>query len=252
MTSLTGTNTLLDEVTRAAGGTRRWRDVTRIDIAFELGGELWAQFGQPDLNGRIDASVSTREQRVRYRTFGSPDISAEYTPSKVFLRAPDSTLLEHRSDPRAVTISRGGPPWDLADAVYFAGYALWNYLNVPHLFRHPGVHVAEGEPWTEVSSHTSGRPEVWRRLEVTFPDSIATHNARQVFYYDADGLQRRHDYAPDVFGGAPAAHYTDRHIEVAGLVVPTRRRVVPRDPVTGLTEDAPTLVSLDLLTVEPH
>ncbi|MBM7505103.1 hypothetical protein ACFPER_14460 [Agromyces aurantiacus] len=249
---LLGGTELLDEITDAAGGARRWAELTRIDVGFELGGGLWAQFGQPGLTGHIDASVSTREQRVQYRAFGSPDVSAEYTPSEVVLREANGALIERRADPRSVVISRGGPPWDLADATYFAGYALWNYLNVPHLFRRPDVRVVELEPWTEVSAHTIGLPETWRRVEVTFPDSIATHNATQVFYFDDDGLQRRHDYAADVFGGAPTAHYTERHREFDGLVLPTRRRVVPRDAVTGLTGEGPVLVSLDLVTVIPR
>ncbi|MEI5585473.1 MULTISPECIES: hypothetical protein [unclassified Agromyces] len=252
MTTLIDGTPLLDEIADAAGGASRWNRLTRIDVGFELGGALWAQFGQPGLTGYIDASVSTREQAVRYRSFGSPEVSAEYTPTEVVLRDPNGALLERRTDPRPVVISRGGPPWDLADATYFAGYALWNYLNVPHLFRRPDVRVVEIEPWTEVSAHTIGLPETWRRLEVTFPDSIATHNATQVFYFDDDGLQRRHDYAADVFGGAPTAHYTERHREFGGLVLPTRRRVVPRDPATGQTEDGPVLVSLDLVAVHPR
>ena len=252
MTTLLDGTPLLDEITDAAGGAPRWDEVTHLDVGFELGGGLWGQFGQPGLTGRVDASVSTREQRVRYRSFGSPGVDAEYTPSEVVLREANGTLLERRTDPRPTVIARGGPPWDLADATYFAGYALWNYLNVPHLFRRPDVRVVEIEPWTEVGPHTIGLPETWRRLEVTFPDSIATHNATQVFYFDDDGLQRRHDYAADVFGGAPTAHYTERHREFAGLVLPTRRRVVPRDPVTGRTEDGPVLVSLDLVAVDPR
>ena len=36
---------LLDEITDAAGGARRWEELTRIDLGFELGGGLWAQLG---------------------------------------------------------------------------------------------------------------------------------------------------------------------------------------------------------------
>jgi hypothetical protein len=81
--------------------------------------------------------------------------------------------------------------------------------------------VTEGAPWSEAG-------ERWRRLEVTFDGSIDTHSARQVFYYDARGLLRRHDYAAEVVGRhARVAHYCAEHAIADGLVLPTRRRIVP-------------------------
>ena len=242
--------TLIEQIVEAAGGEAEWAGIAELGVEFELGGAIWAQLGQADVVGHISATVSAHEQRVAYRSFGEAAAGAEYTPSEVLLRYKDGTPDERRTKPRVAIVGRGGPPWDRLDTAYFAGYALWNYLNVPFLFLRPDVGVVEVEPWTETSSHTLGRPEEWRRLEVTFPEAIATHNRTQVFYYDADGRQRRHDYAADVFGGAPTAHYSERHREFGGLVLPTRRRVVPLDARTWNTEDTPVLVSLDLIAVE--
>lgn len=100
-------------------------------------------------------------------------------------------------------------------------YAVWNYLTAPYLFTYPGVRTREIAPWTE-----EGR--VWRRLEVIFPDSIATHCPCQVFYFDQIGLLQRMDYQVEVSGGAPAAHYVANHLSTDGFVFPTRRLVYPR------------------------
>ena len=73
--------------------------------------------------------------------------------------------------------------------------------------------------------------------------------AEQVFYFDADGLLRRHDYIPDVIGWGPVAHYTSEHREFDGIMVPTRRRVYPVDP-DGNVEDEPLVVAIDLDSVK--
>jgi len=48
---------------------------------------------------------------------------------------------------------------------------MWNYLTEPFVFTYPGVETREIEPWREDG-------ETWRRLTVTFPETIANHNAR--------------------------------------------------------------------------
>ncbi|MGH2984998.1 MAG: hypothetical protein ACRDK5_12245 [Solirubrobacterales bacterium] len=88
--------------------------------------------------------------------------------------------------------------------------------------------------------------ERWRRLNVVFPEDLHTHSRRQCFYFDSRGLLRRHDYTAQVVSRfANVAHLCDEHREVEGLVVPTRRRVVPE----GLGNRAlpgPTLVWIEL------
>ena len=46
--------------------------------------------------------------------------------------------------------------WDALDSVYFAGYAMWNYLTAPYLLTREGVEVGEGDTWTEGA-------QTWRR-----------------------------------------------------------------------------------------
>jgi hypothetical protein len=51
---------------------------------------------------------------------------------------------------------------------------MWTYLTTPFAFAMDVVATEELEPWRE-------NGEIWRRLKVTFPQSIATHTAVQIF-----------------------------------------------------------------------
>jgi hypothetical protein len=133
-------------------------------------------------------------------------------------------------------------PWSRLQLAYFAGYAMWTYLNTPFLFASAGVETEEVEPWRE-------NGETWRRLKVTFPPNIASHSTVQTFYFDAAGLLRRHDYDAEVLGGIPAAHYVYQHKEFSGILVPTKRRVLRRGADGTFIPD-PLIVSIDLSAVE--
>lgn len=89
------------------------------------------------------------------------------------------------------------------------------------------------------------RGETWRRLLVRFPPRIASHSAEQTFYFGEDGLLRRHDYVVEIAGNSRAAHYVSDHHDVAGIVVPTKRRVFFRQP-DNTPGPVPVLISIDL------
>ena len=120
---------------------------------------------------------------------------------------------------------------------------MWNYLTAPFVFVAPGVRAHEIEPWQEDG-------ETWRRLAVTFPETIANHNAEQVFYYDDQLRLRRMDYSPDVTGSPPVAHYTHESKTFDGFVFPTRRRVLLHDADGGADQSfAPITVDVRTVTV---
>jgi hypothetical protein len=101
-----------------------------------------------------------------------------------------------------------------------------------------GFEVAEIEPWQELN-------ETWRRLKVKFPPQIASHSTEQTFYLDKDGLLRRHDYDVEISGNMPAAHYVYEYKDVSGIMIPTKRRVFPRQPDNTPVLDS-LLISIDL------
>jgi hypothetical protein len=136
------------------------------------------------------------------------------------------TVVARRSQPRAALFTwpkRLG--WDRLDILYFAGYALWNYLSFPHLLALPGVRVTGVEP---------GRPEGVQMLRAAFGPEVPTHSALQTFHVNAAGLLLRHDYTADVIGSwATAANRCLASAVVDGLRFYTRRLVTPRfgDPL---------------------
>jgi hypothetical protein len=121
---------------------------------------------------------------------------------------------------------------------YFAGYAMWTYLNIPFLLARPGVESEEVEPWQELG-------ETWRRLKIRFPADIATHSTEQTLYFDQQGLLKRQDYNVEIDGTAGAAHYVYDHKESSGIIFPTKRRVFRRQP-DGRPAPEPLIISIDL------
>jgi hypothetical protein len=67
-------------------------------------------------------------------------------------------------------------------------------------------------------------------LRVTYPPEIHSHSREQVFYFDASGLLRRHDYSVDVIGGTASANYALEPRIFGGIVSPTKRRVYAIGP----------------------
>lgn len=190
-----------------------------------------ASKGRPRAFRAYEATIATGEPRV-------------FEAAAVSIESDAGAVLARRENPRAFFRGfRRTLWWDHLDALHFAGYALWNYFTASFLFLAPGVAAREIEPWEE-----SG--ERWRRLHVTFPPGLPTHSREQVFYFDAAGRLRRHDYTAEVFGGwARAAHYSAAHRPVPGLLFPTRRRVYPRR-ADGRPRPFPTLVWIDVDDVE--
>jgi len=78
-----------------------------------------------------------------------------------------------------------------------------------------------------------------------FPDKIATHSKVQTIYAGEDGLLRRHDYALEIAGDSPGAHYLADYVTIDGLEFPTRRRVYAVGPDGKPMPDVMT-VSVDL------
>src|SRR6266852_307042 len=155
----------------------------------------------------------------------------------------DGEVVEERFNPRESFKGHVlDTPWDPLQLAYFAGYAMWTYLNTPFLFALPGVETEEIQPWQE-------NGEAWRRLKVTFPASIATHSAEQTFYFDKNGLLKRHDYNVDISGGTSAAHYVSDLKELSGITVPTKHMVFGRQP-DGSRVPTPLVVSIDISEVE--
>lgn len=238
---------LLDEVLDAHGGGERWRAARRISARIRSGGLLvrTRMAGNRFADCRFEVEVA--EPRAVADRFPRDGERAVFDRGAVRVETVDGEVLESRTDARSAFFGLSGLRrnlrWDALDSIYFAGYAMWNYLTTPLLLTREGVEVKRGEPW-----RADG--ETWHRLEARFPHGLDTHSPEQTFYFDADRMLRRHDYVAEVIGGwAHAAHLCADQVEAGGLVFPTSRRVRPIGPGNRALP-FPTMVSLELSQIE--
>ncbi len=237
---------LLSEVIASHGGMELWRSISELSFRAKTGGiALPSKLQQSPLK-TINARVSTQEIRVVFDNYTGDGRIGILDQAGVRILDRTGQLLASRKEPRSVFRElRRRFFWDRLDALYFGGYAFWNYLNLPFLLSWPDLLVKEGERW-----HEDG--EEWQRLDVSFPQFIPTHCRDQSFYFNQRGLLVRHDYTAEVFGSwARACHYSWDHQETGGILIPRRRRVHPR-----LSSNKPlrliTLVSIDISEIVLH
>lgn len=240
---------LLSAVLDAHGGLQKWAGITRITAQMSLGGPFWGARGWPDVYSKQTVTIDPHREHIRFEPFTAEGRASvlEVGPERVTISTADGQVIEQRLDPRQSFPSSFDPfstPWDAIQVAYFTSAAVWNYLTEPFVFTKPGVDTREIEPWMEGA-------QTWRRLAVTFPNSIANHNAEQIFYYDEKFMQRRMDYSPDVTGSPPVAHYTHEPKIFDGFVFPTRRRVHLHDEHGVANQEfAPITIDVDSIRVD--
>lgn len=224
---------------KAHGGLDRWKRFTTLSVHGINGGVLWGAKGKAGVLDDVTITVDLRNEKVSHWPFGSPDRRSRFEPQRVALENASGQVVEELLQPRS---SFNGhtleTPWSDLQLAYFAGCAMWTYLNTPFLLIRPGVESEELEPWQEAG-------ETWRRLKVRFPADIATHSIVQTLYFDQKGLLKRHDYDVEISGGTPAAHYVSDLKEFSGIMFPTKRRIFARQP-DGHFAPEPLIVSIDL------
>lgn len=230
---------LAQELIDAYGGLKRWRRFDTLSAHLVQGGALWGLKGQAGVLDDTSVTVHLKEEWASHSPFGAEGRRSIFTPDRVALLASDGTLEDALPAPRQSFAGHQlDTPWSELQLAYFAGCAMWTYLNLPFLLAAPGVETTAAGAWQEAG-------ETWRRLRVRFPDAIATHSSEQTLYVGADGLLRRHDYDVEIAGNTPGAHYMTEHVEVEGIRFPTRRRIYPRQP-DGAALVEPLVVSIDL------
>ena len=213
---------LLGLAVAAHGGADRWAQLSELRLRLGSGALGFASKGRPRALRGLEAVVSTREPRTALVPFPRTGFRGVFEPDVVRIESMDGAPHEERRVPRrAFRGLRHALRWDYVNVLYFAGYALWNYVTAPFLLMRRGVHSQEIEPGA------SGL----RRLAVRFPPDLPTHSPEQVYWFDQRGLIHWLDYTAEVFGRwARAAHHCDGHWQFDGITLATRRRVMPRGP----------------------
>jgi hypothetical protein len=229
---------LLQLAVKAHGGLDRWNKVKAIKVAASITGAIWYVKGKPDFLKNVVLTADTQNQRLTV-DFPSQNKRARFEPSRIVIETEDGTLIEARDNPEESFVGQQREtPWDDIHVAYFVGEALWTYLNTPFLYTHEGF-VTEEIPSIQVEGET------WRRLKVTFPESVKSHTKEQISCFGPDGLLRRHDYTVDILGGATGLNYALDYRNVDGIIMPTKRRVYAYEGDYQLVKE-PLLVKIDM------
>jgi hypothetical protein len=233
---------LLNLAVKTHGGLDRWNQVKAIKVNASITGAIWYVKGKPDVLKNVILTAETRNERVTVE-FPGQNKWAKFEPSRVVIETADGTPIESRDNPEdSFAGQQRNTPWNDIHVIYFASEALWTYLTIPFLYTYEGF-TSEEIPSIQVEGET------WRRLKVTFPDSVKSHTRGQISCFGPDGLLRRHDYTVDILGGATGLNYASDYRDVDGIIVPAKRRVYAYEGDYQLVKD-PLLVAIDMAEIQ--
>lgn len=235
-------NDLLSTAIKAHGGMDRWSTVTSVEITASITGAIWHVKGKPDVLKSVVMTADTGSERLT-TVFPGQDKRSVFEPDRVVIERADGTPAEARDDPEASFAGQKlDTPWDDIHVAYFSGEALWTYLNTPFLY-------VRDDFATEEIAPVEADGETWRRLKVTFPDTVKSHTREQIFCFGADGLLRRHDYTVDILGGGTGLNYATDYQDIDGIIFPMTRRVYAYTGDYELVPE-PVLVAIDIADVK--
>lgn len=213
---------LLERAIRRHGGWSAWRSLGGIALRLsQLGGFLPAikglgrTFPSP---GRME--LWPREAVAVFLDYPAAGEQGVFSAGKVRLLDRHGAVVAEDADPRAsFTGLRRYRRWSALDALYFFGYAVAHYHALPFT-------LVDGRPLSVVGASWDRR---LRGVRVELPRSLHTHCGTQTFFFDEEGLLRRHDYVAEIVGAwARGAHFWGDFALVGTLPVARRRRVLAR------------------------
>ncbi|WP_412529514.1 hypothetical protein [Burkholderia lata] len=232
-------NAIAQSIIDAHGGLAQWRKFRQVRARLVQGGALWGLKGHAGVLDDATVTVATDRQWASHAPFGALAARSEFTGERIALLDSAGRVLAAREAPRG---SFDGhtleTPWDELQLAFFAGCAMWTYLNAPFVLAWDGVHCEEDGIWNE-------HGEAWRRIRVHYPDTLEVFSKAQAIYVGSDGLVRRLDYDVEIAGNTPGAHYVSDYVTVSGIRFPTKRRIYPRAG-DGQAVPEPLVVSIDL------
>lgn len=235
-------NSIAQSIIDAHGGLTQWRKFTKVQADLVQGGALWALKGQSGVLDRTTVTVATDRQWASHAPFGTLAVKSEFTGDRISLLDQTGNVTQSLEKPRGSfdghTLETS---WDALQLAFFAGCAMWTYLNTPFVLAWDGVECQEAGEWTE-------QGETWRKILVRYPASLEVFSKAQAIYVGPDNLLRRLDYDVEIAGNTPGAHYVSDYTTVSGIRIPTRRRIYPRLP-DGLSAAEPLVVSIDLSAI---
>jgi hypothetical protein len=215
--------TLLERAIQRHGGWAAWTSagtiafrLVRLDGLLPSVKGVGRTFPMPS---RI--KVVPRDATAVLEDFPAAGGRGVFTAGEVRLLSAQGEVLAHLADGRdafrsAATFGR----WCPLQALYFFGYAVTHYHALPFT-------LVDGRPLALTATRVAGQR--LRGVRVELPDGLHTHSKIQTFFFDDDGLIRRHDYVAEVVGPwAHGAHFWEDFTPAGELLVARRRHVVAR------------------------
>jgi hypothetical protein len=231
-------NELLRLAVEAHGGLARWSRVQTIRVVASITGAIWYVKGQGDVLANVVVTAETGRERLTM-DFPGQNKRTIFEPNRIVVTQTDGTVIEERDNPEQSFAGQSRETsWDDTQVAFFSGEALWTYLNTPFLY------IREDFVTEEIAS-IQVEGETWRRLKVTFPDTVKSHTRTQISCFGPDGLLRRHDYTVDILDGATGLNYASEYRDVDGIIIPTKRRVYAYEGDYQRVEE-PLLVGIDM------
>jgi hypothetical protein len=208
---------LLERALDAHGGLLRWQRMHRAQGTVETDGLLLETKNPSPNSAPLRFAVAMHEVWASLQTVGSgPRI--DLTTERIAIVANDGTVVAQDEEIRTSFAGHDmATPWNPLQRGFFGAYALWNYLNLPFLLTLPEIELHQAAA-VEVDG------QMLAGIGAVFPATLPTHSHEQQFFFDADGLLRRHDYHLDIAGGAAVNHYVGDYVNANGINVPTVRR----------------------------
>jgi hypothetical protein len=205
---------LIEAAVAAYGGEPLWSTAKTVNATISSGGFAFlAKFQRGSRGVRVGVDLSQPRTKLYLDSKGTIGV---FDRGAVRIETSEGRVIASRANSRR--FFPGGRRlfwWDRLDQLYFAGYALWNYLAFPALLRRQDI------LWTAVAD--------WS-LEASFPPDLPTHCRCQRFHFDpSTALLKQHDYTAEVFGSwAKAAHVILEHRTWNGIPFAARRRATLR------------------------
>ncbi len=208
-------------VLRRHGGLARWRLLAGVELRCTklVGLVPWMKGVGSYAPTPARVTVEPARRRVVFHDYPGPGSRVVFDRGAVWRGDADAPAPASGGDHRGrfVGVQRLRR-WTPEDVGYFFGYALSHYLGLP-------FSLARLSPARCSLTRRAGRalPMV---ATARYAPRDHTHGRVERFYFDRDGLLRRHDYVAEIIGRAAAgAHFSDDYARVDGWPI-ARRRVV--------------------------
>jgi hypothetical protein len=218
-----GERALLEAAVRRHGGWEAWRALRVLVVQPRtLSGLVpWSKGYGRTFRLPPRAEIFLHDEKAIFLDYPAPGATGTFARGALTLTDARGAVVASTENARpSFRGLRKLARWSAAGALYFFGYALTHYHTLPFT-------LGRGRPLGIRRVRHEGRRLTG--VEVELPPELHTHSRRQTFYFEEDGLLRRHDYVADIVGPwARGAHFWRDFVTVGGVEMATVRHVVAR------------------------